>query len=67
MTTVGELKKLIADLPDHALVVTNTKYSVIEAEAKVGSAQEPNEMGFTTFTEDDHLEHPAVYVYAPFT
>lgn len=62
---VGELKALIADLPDDALVVTGTPHNaVIEAEAKVGTASEPNSMGFTNFTEDLY-EWPAVFIYAP--
>lgn len=61
---VGQLKAMLADVPDHALVVTDTKHAVIEAEAKVGTAREPNSMGFTSFTEDLY-DNPAVFIYSP--
>ena len=63
---VGELKALIANLPDDALVVTGTPHNaVIEAEAKVGTAREPNSMGFTDFVDELRYDEPAVFIYAP--
>lgn len=62
---VKELKELIRDLPDYALVLTDTPHAVVEAKAKVGSAQTPNNMGFTTFLDEDRFEYPAVFIHAP--
>jgi hypothetical protein len=61
---VEQLKALIADLPNDALVVTDTAHAVIEAEARIGTVKEPNSMGFTEFTEDLY-KWPAVFIYSP--
>ena len=66
---VGELKKLIADLPDEALVLVEGHHgSTLEARAHKGLAKEPNSQGFTSFCEDAPNEsyvHEAVYFYRP--
>jgi hypothetical protein len=58
------LKELIKDLPDDALVLTETPHAIIEARAKVGTARDPNDMGFTNFLEDDIFECQAVFIYS---
>jgi hypothetical protein len=62
--TVGQLKARIAELLDSALVLTDTRHSVVEARARVGTAEEPNSMGFTSFSEDLY-EYPAVLISSP--
>jgi hypothetical protein len=45
-----------------ALVVTDTKHSIVEAEALVGTASEPDSSGSIQFMGGDWYEHPAVCI-----
>lgn len=66
---VGYLRKLIADMPDDALVLVEGRHgSTLEARAREGLATEPNSQGFTSFCEDAPNEsyiHKAIYFYRP--
>lgn len=66
---VGELKSLIADMPDEALVLIEGNHgSTLEARSHKGLAKEPNSQGFTSFCEDapnESYKYKAVYFYRP--
>jgi len=63
---VKELKEMINDLPDNALVLIEGGHgSIILAKAMIGNCREPNSMGFTDFLEDGPYENEAVYFYRP--
>ena len=66
---VGELKSLIADMPDEALVLIEGNHGgTLEARARKGLAKEPNSQGFTSFCEDapnESYKYKAVYFYRP--
>ena len=66
---VKTLKAMIADLPDHALVLIEGGHgSTVEARVKTGYAKEPNDSGFTSFLEEElnaSYVHEAVYFHRP--
>ena len=66
---VKTLKAMIADLPDHALVLIEGGHgSTVEARAKTGYATELNSSGFTNFLEEELNEsyiYEAVYFHRP--